>query len=668
MAPDMFPVRVLVETVRSQHCIGCAHDGNPLVDTFAVVGGQTMLSQLVETVLAALGLPQLIQDSKGLIQINGWKPISFEAITDNPEELVSNLFREISTHMTLKILAKHSQSESNGQCLTELKQRLLKTAIEQQPRILTTANGQEVKEILQNVIQNDQQCSAWSNREQMQAVNEWLEQMATQQDENNKKSSNYGTRFSPLSEMPRLERWFRSDSNPSRQKLISYMNILNSSQYRRVNNKVTYQQICNWFANQRRTMQRLAAQQQQAQAVQATQQQQRQSCSSNSSSSGTAVNGIVGNGGSGGGPLAILPLNATGVGNNNNIAAVENQVQEQQSQQNQSCSSASSPGVVVNVGSNGGGIHSMNQPLTSLMPSNAVSNVGGGSGGNIENQTSLNHQHHQNLSNNNSNTNLFYSLASALATGNMDTAIHLQQKMASLFASGLNNSNNDGKSVENDENNVHIPLANGPPIVDIRSKFVDNNGNNSMDFSHQQSCSSTNDSNNNNNFSSAYSLSASNNMANNNTATALINNVGSSPSYSSISPIKLESGLLNFKLENEFSSPPPQQNNNLNIDGQNNVGANGGNGNSANQSRSRLMFDPLSELPILERWFDDNPHPGWLQIEQYTDYLNSMTYRQNYPPVSTHNVKIWFKNRRAKTKRLLNNSEASGVVGGGSAA
>ncbi|CAK5018130.1 unnamed protein product [Meloidogyne enterolobii] len=65
MAPDMFPVRVLVETVRSQHCIGCAHDGNPLVDTFAVVGGQTMLSQLVETVLAALGLPQLIQDSKG---------------------------------------------------------------------------------------------------------------------------------------------------------------------------------------------------------------------------------------------------------------------------------------------------------------------------------------------------------------------------------------------------------------------------------------------------------------------------------------------------------------------------------------------------------------------------------------------------------------------------
>lgn len=73
------------------------------------------------------------------------------------------------------------------------------------------------------------------------------------------------------------------------------------------------------------------------------------------------------------------------------------------------------------------------------------------------------------------------------------------------------------------------------------------------------------------------------------------------------------------------------------------------------------MFDPLSELPILERWFEgkslvfryfkifvclENPHPGWLQIEQYTESLNSLQYRQNYPPISTHNVKIWFKNRR----------------------
>lgn len=31
-------------------------------------------------------------------------------------------------------------------------------------------------------------------------------------------------------------------------------------------------------------------------------------------------------------------------------------------------------------------------------------------------------------------------------------------------------------------------------------------------------------------------------------------------------------------------------------------------------ARSRLMFDPLTELPVLEKWFEENPHPTWLQV------------------------------------------------------
>jgi hypothetical protein len=74
---------------------------------------------------------------------------------------------------------------------------------------------------------------------------------------------------------------------------------------------------------------------------------------------------------------------------------------------------------------------------------------------------------------------------------------------------------------------------------------------------------------------------------------------------------------------------------------------------AAGAARSRLMFDPLTELPLLEKWFEENPHPSWIQIDQYTETLNSFPYRQSYPPISTHNVKIWFKNRRAKCKRML---------------
>ena len=28
------------------------------------------------------------------------------------------------------------------------------------------------------------------------------------------------------------------------------------------------------------------------------------------------------------------------------------------------------------------------------------------------------------------------------------------------------------------------------------------------------------------------------------------------------------------------------------------------------------MFDPLTELPVLEKWFEENPHPTWMQIDQ----------------------------------------------------
>uniref|UniRef100_A0AC34FB29 Homeobox domain-containing protein n=1 Tax=Panagrolaimus sp. ES5 TaxID=591445 RepID=A0AC34FB29_9BILA len=118
-----------------------------------------------------------------------------------------------------------------------------------------------------------------------------------------------------------------------------------------------------------------------------------------------------------------------------------------------------------------------------------------------------------------------------------------------------------------------------------------------------------------------------------------------------------ESTTNSHSRNNESKSTPSSNNNQNNSENQREGSATS---NTPNVARSRLMFDPLSELPILERWFEENPHPenphpGWMQIEQYTDALNGLAYRQNYPPISTHNVKIWFKNRRAKCKRLLTN-------------
>lgn len=70
------------------------------------------------------------------------------------------------------------------------------------------------------------------------------------------------------------------------------------------------------------------------------------------------------------------------------------------------------------------------------------------------------------------------------------------------------------------------------------------------------------------------------------------------------------------------------------------------------RKRNRTFIDPVSEVPCLEKWFLMNTHPSHGLIMQYTEDLNSMAYRQKFPKLEPKNVQFWFKNRRAKCKRL----------------
>ena len=69
------------------------------------------------------------------------------------------------------------------------------------------------------------------------------------------------------------------------------------------------------------------------------------------------------------------------------------------------------------------------------------------------------------------------------------------------------------------------------------------------------------------------------------------------------------------------------------------------------KKRSRVFIDPLTEIPKLEAWFQDDTHPSSYQIEKYTDDLNMSSYRQRFPKLEPKNVQLWFKNHRAKVKR-----------------
>ncbi|XP_049771066.1 zinc finger homeobox protein 4, partial [Schistocerca cancellata] len=70
------------------------------------------------------------------------------------------------------------------------------------------------------------------------------------------------------------------------------------------------------------------------------------------------------------------------------------------------------------------------------------------------------------------------------------------------------------------------------------------------------------------------------------------------------------------------------------------------------RKRNRTFIDPVTEVPRLEQWFALNTHPSHNLILKYTEELNRMPYRQKFPKLEPKNVQFWFKNRRAKNKRL----------------
>lgn len=68
--------------------------------------------------------------------------------------------------------------------------------------------------------------------------------------------------------------------------------------------------------------------------------------------------------------------------------------------------------------------------------------------------------------------------------------------------------------------------------------------------------------------------------------------------------------------------------------------------------RTRVFIDPLTEIPKLEQWFLEDTHPSAYMIDKYCEELNRSEYRRKYPRLEPKNVQLWFKNHRAKVKRM----------------
>ena len=67
--------------------------------------------------------------------------------------------------------------------------------------------------------------------------------------------------------------------------------------------------------------------------------------------------------------------------------------------------------------------------------------------------------------------------------------------------------------------------------------------------------------------------------------------------------------------------------------------------------RLRTSFDPEQEIPQLQKWFRENPHPSREQMMNYLDQLNQLHFRQGSKALELSNIAYWFKNTRAAQRR-----------------
>lgn len=93
-----------------------------------------------------------------------------------------------------------------------------------------------------------------------------------------------------------------------------------------------------------------------------------------------------------------------------------------------------------------------------------------------------------------------------------------------------------------------------------------------------------------------------------------------------------------------------------------NVSPGSKNRNQSNGSRrNRVFIDPISEVPILEHYFSIETYPDHYLIEKICENLNKGEYRYKFPKLESRNIQLWFKNHRAKLKRLKTNPSCSSL-------
>uniref|UniRef100_A0A182PDK4 Homeobox domain-containing protein n=1 Tax=Anopheles epiroticus TaxID=199890 RepID=A0A182PDK4_9DIPT len=637
-------------------------------DSYVIIPAATPFCDIVTTALQRLGYSTEISNAaRGSISIKNWKSLSLDAISDNPLVSVSDILGELTSVVTLKITILRNKPSQ----LAEIKDKLLKLLILQSHALLRSTGCPldeiTLSQICRSPLQNTFPFTPEITEETRRSFDQWWSnQLAPQpnpiahkilpfagnpQPNDHLDFSSHGfpslhakresllvgdggavaaaaaaahhasqhhnlvvhpalqtvhsqypnqktrmrTSFDPEMELPKLQRWFQENPHPSRQQIQSYVVQLNSLESRRGRKPLDVNNVVYWFKNARAAQKRAEMRQ-------------------------GMTNGFG---------TPSMMLSQADYMKSSPSAPSEDIDNLSQDEMDDELDRPMSPQLPLSLT-----IHERNHPLlpSAQTPIKQECNAGSSS---PPPSPSPNHEH------GNADGNAGNEASGASNTGNTannGTGINAAGGI------GLNNNNNNSSTTNNNQNN----------------------GNNE---------SSVNDSSLNDGPKSNYSNERSNSPQRSSRSPASEDLDMDEPDVSNMddyrSPSPDSKRQLPFAMNNPMLShsimymshyiPAMQGAAGMHLKSEFSPGGHGPLGQGGlnlsfnsdeRRKRNRTFIDPVTEVPKLEQWFSMNTHPSHNLILKYTEDLNRMPYRQKFPRLESKNVQFWFKNRRAKCKRL----------------
>ncbi|XP_075237468.1 SATB1_N and homeodomain domain-containing protein dve [Lycorma delicatula] len=644
------PVHCIVETVWSlQQWKSSKTTRNTAVETdsYVIIPVNTAFQDLVQVALQRLGYSKEIAAvAKGSIVIKNWKPLSFDKIAESPQMTVGELLGELTTIATVRIQIFRSRPSA----LTDMKEKLLRLLLVQSHALLLSSGCPLDEVTLSQLVRNQASPMAMSepSEEVRRKFDQWWSLQLNQQlsprpprqicwnsppppmevDPTRKQEktnedrvhpalqtvqSQYPTQktrmrtsFDPELELPKLQRWFYENQHPSRQQIQQYVKELNSLESRRGRKPLDVNNVVYWFKNARAAQKR----------AEVRSLIPGMHCSIglngyNSNSQSPSDTGMIKSPGSVNQEDDEDDDGQDGRPSSPNVP-LSLTTSRPASQQSPSAKGPTSPPSASTHQVEGIKQEPPDQEINVTQPESPGSSNININENNINNRTSS-----SSSNNNNNNTIINNNNKNNSNTSSNNNTVKEQQS-------------NDLSDDDEDEDIDEEGSERGERGVTIENRSPDREGREPM-YQNLESPDLQ--------------------MMPRSSSTPCPGFPMVPNSMFSHSIMYMSHYIPNLNVPHN-PSHPNQQGLNLSALA------------DERRKRNRTFIDPVSEVPRLEQWFALNTHPSHNLILKYTDDLNRMPYRQKFPRLEPKNVQFWFKNRRAKCKRLkmsLFDSPSSGL-------